>query len=106
MPCGYICGFPTGSNGDLYGGNVYMRSASAPSLQSQAQAEASRRWGEGPVGREVIAHPVCKGKFKPWRNGERQFGCFRHHAIRKRRIERAGTRDGWASFEQWSKPES
>lgn len=132
VPFGFICGFPTRS-GDLYGGNLYGRSAAAaataapspksaassssssntPScsyslgaggLQARAQAEAARRWGSGPPGREQIAHPVCKGKYQPWKGGERQFGCFRHHNIRKQRIERAGLRLGWVSFEQWPAP--
>ena len=104
MPCGFICGFPT-RGGDLYGGNVYGRSAAltqSPGPQSIAQAAAAARWGEGAAGREVIPHPVCKGKYQPWRDGERMFGCFRHSAIRKERIAKAGLRDGWESFEQWS----
>ena len=101
MPHGFICGFPT-RGGDLYGGTLYARSAAAPSAQSCAQAAARRRWGAGPAGREEIPHPVCKGKYTPWsRDGERMFGCFRHHAIRKQRIARAGLRPGWESFEQW-----
>ena len=101
MPCGFICGFPT-SGGDLYGGNLYGRSAAQPSLQSRAQAAACRRWGAGPPGRELIAHPVCKGKYKPFdKSGERMYGCFRHHAIRKRRIAKGGVRAEWVSFEQW-----
>ena len=112
MPYGFICGFPTQGGGDLYGGNLYGRPAAAregtgsAGLQAVAQAEASRRWGSGPPGREQIAHSVCKGKYQPWsRDGaERMFGCFRHHAIRKARIERAGLREGWESFEQWDTP--
>ena len=72
--------------------------------EAKARAEAARRWGWGPPGREQIAHPVCKGKYQPWKGGERQFGCFRHHNIRKQRIERAGLRLGWVSFEQWPAP--
>ena len=84
---------------------MYGRSATAATnMQKIAQAEALRRWGDGPAGHEVIAHPVCKGKFQPWRGSERQYGCFRHHAIRKRRIDKAGLRPGWESFEQWALP--
>ena len=110
MPSGFICGFPTGNGGDLYGGNTYLRTAGrAPTdLQTAAQAAAAARWGEGPPGREQISHPVCKGKFQPWRrDGEmfvRAYGCFRHHAVRAARIKRAGLREGWESFEQWAPP--
>ena len=104
MPFGFICGFPV-RGGDLYGGNVYGRSAQpANGLQARAAAAAAARWGEGVMGREVISHAVCKGKFQPWRDSERQYGCFRHTAERKRRIERAGVREGWESFEQWPHP--
>jgi len=105
VPHGFICGFPT-SGGDLYGGNLYGRAAAAPSAQSCAQAAACRRWGAGPAGREVIPHSVCKGKYAPFSaaTGERMYGCFRHHAIRKKRIERAGVHPEWVSFEQWGEP--
>ena len=104
MPFGFICGFPT-RGGDLYGGNLYGRSAAAPGPQAVAQAAAAQHWGEGSPGREQIAHPVCKGKYQPWRDGERQFGCFRHHTTRKARIAKAGLRVGWVSFEQWPQPD-
>lgn len=105
VPNGFICGYPT-RGGDLYGGNVYMKSAAAPTAQSRAQARACRQWGAGAPGREEIPHPVCKGKYMPWRAGERMYGCFRHHAIRKRRIDKAGVRAEWESFEQWPRPPS
>ena len=84
---------------------MYGKSAqAATSLQAVAAAAALARWGTGEPGRElVIAHPVCKGKYRPWKNGERQFGCFRHHSIRKRRIEKHGLREGWEPFDQWPK---
>mmetsp|Transcript_52192 Transcript_52192/g.174251 ORF Transcript_52192/g.174251 Transcript_52192/m.174251 type:complete len:92 (-) Transcript_52192:272-547(-) len=83
---------------------MYTRTAAAPSAQALAQAAACRTWGAGPAGREVLPHPVCKGKYAPWRNGERMYGCFRHHAMRKKRIAKAGVRAGWESFEQWPPP--
>ena len=75
-----------------------------PSAQKCAQTAACSRWGTGPNGREQIGHAVCKGKFRPWKDGQRMYGCSRHHAIRKRRIERAGVRAEWESFEQWERP--
>lgn len=55
----------------------------------------------GEPGREVIAHPVCKGKYRPWKAGVQQYGCFRHHALRAERVRRHGLRDGWEPFDQW-----
>jgi hypothetical protein len=49
-------------------------------------------------------HPTCKGKYQPWRAGVRQYGCFRHHELRRAKIERWGPRPGWESFEQWPPP--
>jgi hypothetical protein len=67
-------------------------------------AAAQARWGSGPVGRELISHSVCKGKYRPFAldDGRQLFGCFRHSKIRKQRIDRAGLREGWASFDQWA----
>lgn len=105
MPYGYICGWPTQGGGDLYGGNMYAKSAADErGKQAIASQLAVRRWGSGPPGREVIAHPVCKGKYQPWKLGKRQYGCFRHHALRKKKVEKWGPREGWASFEQWPAP--
>ena len=96
MPYGFICGFPSQGGGDLYGGNLYGRPAAAREgsamLQAVAQAEASRRWGSGPPGREQIAHSVCKGKYQPWKGGVRQYGCFRHHALRLAKVQKHGLR--------------
>ncbi|KAJ1619682.1 hypothetical protein T492DRAFT_889922 [Pavlovales sp. CCMP2436] len=107
VPHGYICGWPT-ARGDLYGGNMYLRSAQDPnSLQARATAAALEIWGEGEPGREVIAHPVCKGKYRHFSSakGEQLFCCFRHSAMRKQRIARTGLLDGWASFDQWPPPQ-
>ena len=92
VPYGYICGWPT-KGGDLYGGNMYVGSAAdAAGLQALASAAAVRRWGSGPAGREVIAHSVCKGKYQPWKGGVRQYGCFRHHALRLAKVQKHGLR--------------
>jgi hypothetical protein len=81
---------------------MYMPSAQdAAGKQARAAAAAAARWGSGPAGREVIGHSVCKGKYQPWKGDERQFGCFRHHALRKTKIDRWGLRNDWESFEQW-----
>jgi hypothetical protein len=102
VPYGFICGWPT-QGGDLYGGNMYVSSAAdAAGLQARASAAAVLRWGSGDPG--VIAHSVCKGKYQPWKGGARQYGCFRHHALREKKILKHGVREGWASFEQWPKP--
>jgi hypothetical protein len=78
--------------------------ADAAGLQARASAAAVALWGSGPAGREVIAHPVCKGKYQPWKAGVRQYGCFRHHALRQTKVQKYGLREGWASFEQWPRP--
>eukprot|EP01043_Picozoa_sp_COSAG02_P006654 COSAG02_NODE_192_length_29942_cov_34.627228_3_plen_140_part_00 len=85
---------------------MYVGSAAdAAGLQAQASAAAVALWGSGPPGREVIAHPVCKGKYQPWKAGVRQYGCFRHHAIRQANVQKYGLREGWVSFEQWPRPD-
>ena len=105
MPYGFICGFPTKGGGDLYGGNLYGRSQQAKTgLQAAAAAAAAARWGAGAAGRECIGHSVCKGKYRPWKGVERQYGCFRHHAARRAKVQRGGLREGWESFEQWPRP--
>jgi hypothetical protein len=90
---------------------MYMPSAQDErSKQARAMAKALCQWGCAEEGQELtIAHPVCKGKFRPWKGApstapERQYGCYRHHKIRKLRIEKVGLRDGWESFDQWPCP--
>ena len=60
----------------------------------RGQLEDGARWGEGECGRELIPYPVCKGKYQPWRGGERMVGCFRHHAVRWARIQVGVPRPG------------
>lgn len=85
---------------------MYIASAAAGThgLQSRAQAAAAAKWGGGRPGQEVIGHSVCKGKYQPWRNAVRQYGCARHHFLRKAKIDKYGLREGWESFEQWPMP--
>ena len=81
---------------------MYTKSEQAKQApQTVATAKAVALWGSGPPGHEVIAHTVCKGKYVPWKNGEQQFGCFRHHDQRKKNIAKAGVREGWECFDQW-----
>ncbi|KAK3286180.1 hypothetical protein CYMTET_6249 [Cymbomonas tetramitiformis] len=60
VPYGFICGFPT-KNGDLYGGTMYLRSASV-GAQAEAILTASASWGIGPAGREEIPFPSHSGE--------------------------------------------
>ncbi|CAM9418126.1 unnamed protein product, partial [Choristocarpus tenellus] len=70
--------------------------------QATALAASCARWGEGPLGREQIAVPVCKRKYQPFRDREKMYGCHLHHAKRKALLDRHGPRDGWESFDQWT----
>lgn len=114
VPYGFICGWPT-KGGDLYGGNLYGTSAAAgeKGLQAVAQGKAAALWGGGRAGQEVIGHSVCKGKYQPWKPAigaakgsqpVRQYGCARHHALRKKKVGKYGLRKGWEPFDQWPLP--
>lgn len=61
-----MCGFPT-ANGDLYGGALYLQSASI-GPQASALLAASSRWGSGAAGKEQIPVPVCKRKYQPFQH--------------------------------------
>ena len=57
---------------------MYVKSAADErGKQAIASRAAVARWGSGPSGCEVIAHPACKGKYQPWKGGERQV-CICH----------------------------
>ena len=70
-------------------------------LQAVAEAAAAAAWGSGLAGREVIGHSVCKGKHQPWKGGVRQYGCFRHHALRAAKVMRYRSRFACASIKVW-----
>eukprot|EP00957_Ditylum_brightwellii_P110184 8404439-Ditylum_brightwellii.AAC.1 len=45
VPLGFICGYPVGNGGELYGGSMFIRSAAADTLQGQAIQKINTRWG-------------------------------------------------------------
>jgi hypothetical protein len=115
VPLGFICGYPVGNGGELYGGSMFIKSAASDTLQGKATQAINERWGEGKWnGRETIGIAVCKKKYAPFnfsvKNGsdgklvqvERMFGCRCHSEIRKSMIESHGVRKGWEPFGQWS----
>lgn len=116
VPLGFVCGYPVGNGGELYGGSMFIKSAASDTLQGRAIHAVNTRFGEGKwCGRETIGIPVCKKKYSPFsfkivRNSdgtvkvtvERMFGCKCHSDLRKSVIERHGCRSGWEPFGQWS----
>jgi hypothetical protein len=120
VPLGFVCGYPVGIGGELYGGSMFHPSAATDTLQGRAIQKINELWGEEHRGWESyknIGIPVCKKKYKPFdftiqrRNemtGEveirvvRMYGCHAHSNIRKAVIERHGERKGWEPFGQWS----
>jgi hypothetical protein len=68
VPLGFVCGYPL-NGGELYGGSMYISSAATDTLQGQAMQKVNTRWGDDgsqPKGRESLAGPVCKKKYKPF----------------------------------------
>lgn len=116
VPLGFVCGYPVGNGGELYGGSMFIKSAATDTLQGKAIHAVNIRLGEGRWnGRETIGIPVCKKKYSPFKfeivrdahgrakvTVERMFGCACHSALRKATIEQHGTRNGWEPFGQWS----
>lgn len=124
VPLGFVCGYPVGSGGELYGGSMFAKSAATDTLQGRAIHAVNERWGSDFRrwnGRETIGIPVCKKKYAPFDfkvrrvvpgpNGERErvvvtvermFGCHCHSLQRREVIERHGVRKGWEPFGQWS----
>lgn len=46
VPLGFICGFPMGPGGEIYGGDMFLKSAAMDTLQGKAIQEANERWGD------------------------------------------------------------
>lgn len=118
VPLGFVCGYPVGTGGELYGGSMFIRSAASDTLQGRATQAVNSRWGDDFrqwTGRESLGIPVCKKKYAPFsfkivkqKDGsakvtvERMFGCRCHSNVRKAVIEQHGCRKGWEPFGQWS----
>lgn len=118
VPLGFVCGYPVGTGGELYGGSMFMKSAASDTLQGKAIQAVNSRWGDDFrrwTGRESLGIPVCKKKYAPFvfrivreEGGatkvmvERVFGCHIHNKIRKAVIEEYGCRKGWEPYGQWS----
>jgi hypothetical protein len=117
VPLGFVCGYPVGNGGELYGGSMFIKSAATDTLQGKAIHSVNARWGEGTgkwCGTETIGIPVCKKKYAPFSfridhgadgkvvQVERMFGCRCHSDVRKTIIETHGVRNGWEPFGQWS----
>jgi hypothetical protein len=114
VPLGFVCGYPVGIGGEMYGGSMFARSVSTET-QSMAIQSVNERWGEGLwCGRETIGVAVCKKKYAPFSFSivdgpagkvvkvERMFGCRCHTDTRREKIELNGERAGWEPFGQWS----
>ena len=120
VPLGFICGYPVGTGGELYGGSMFHPSAATDTLQGKAINKINEVWGEdkhrGWDSYKSIGGPVCKKKYRPFDfqvkktnkmggveiNVVRMYGCACHSNIRKEVIERHGERKGWEPFGQWS----
>lgn len=117
VPLGFVCGYPLGPGGELYGGSMFMRSAAVDTPQGRAIQKVNKKWGDDFrkwSGRETIGIPVCKKKYSPFsiekitKDGKsylklkRMYGCHCHSNLRKKVIERYGEREGWEPFGQWS----
>eukprot|EP00037_Helgoeca_nana_P029215 m.347701 g.347701 ORF g.347701 m.347701 type:complete len:352 (+) comp27927_c0_seq1:1094-2149(+) len=114
VPNGFFCGFPTQSQAmgyEVYGGVLYAQSLDR-TPQGLAIQEASRKWGHGDPGREVIPFGICKHGFRPFRSAKdgppesvfRVYGCVHHHHTRRHRIEACGVREEWQSFDEFEPP--
>jgi hypothetical protein len=88
VPHGFICGFPT-KGGDLYGGSMYIQSASS-SMTPQGLAIAESNLIFGVDG--SIPFSVCKYKYQPHNNdtGETCVACHKHEALRRVRYDKEG----------------
>lgn len=122
VPLGFVCGYPVGIGGELYGGSMFIKSAAMETRQGRAIQSINEKWGEGRwCGRETIGVQVCKKKYAPFSfciettpaddegggfrkivKVQRMFGCPHHSDLRKEKIENHGVRKGWEPFGQWS----
>jgi len=86
VPWGFVCGYPTES-GDLYGGAMYVQSASATlTPQGRAIRNASIRFGDG----ETLPFRTCKKGYIPVVNGRHMYVCYLHHKQREERVKKEG----------------
>jgi len=104
---------------------MFIPSAANDTPQGQAIQAINERWNcnsktdfkRGWSGTETIGIPVCKKKYAPFvfrkvvdedGNGRikieavRMYGCAIHSRLRERVIKKAGERQGWEPFGQWS----
>lgn len=70
---GFVCGYPVGIGGELYGGSMFIKSAASYTDQGKAIQSINEKWGEGSSGtgrpwggRETIGIQVCKKKYSPF----------------------------------------
>ena len=117
VPLGFVCGYPVGIGGEMYGGSMFIKSAASDGPQSKSIQAVNEKWGEGKWnGTETIGIQVCKKKYSPFSfrvveegpdgrkivRVQRMFGCHCHSEIRRQVIETHGLRTGWEPFGQWS----
>jgi hypothetical protein len=97
---------------------MFIASAANDTLQGRAIHKVNERWGtdfRSWNGRETIGISVCKKKYAPFNfctetseNGQvkvrvtRSYGCILHSHLRQQVIRKAGPREGWEPFGQWS----
>jgi len=71
VPLGFVCGYPVGIGGELYGGSMFIKSAASDTNQGKAIQSINEKWA-GPCarrtwnGRETIGVQVCKKKYTPF----------------------------------------
>jgi len=120
VPLGFICGYPVGAGGELYGGSMFLPSAATDTPQGRAIQKINEVWGEDKHRNwnnyKSLGMPVCKKKYRPFefqikkKNASggvkisvvRMYGCACHSNLRKQVIEQHGERKGWEPFGQWS----
>ena len=74
VPLGFVCGYPVGIGGELYGGSMFIKSAASYTDQGKAIQSINEKWGDESsggtrrpwVGRETIGIQVCKKKYSPF----------------------------------------